>query len=595
MNRPGTDVEDRAIPSSFIPPPSSLIASESQPVAADQGRIFRRLRTTLFRNGLRVALESGRARLFGTLATCVFVALFTFAVGLYLFDQLRQNNIPFKGAIVEALFDLLFFTLGSMLVFSSGIILFASLFTSAEARFLLCSSARADQIFSTKFQGAIAFSSWGFVVLGIPIFLAFGVVSGVPWHFYVLLPAFLLGYVLLPGSVSAALCLLLVRYMPRNRRQFFAIVGLIAAALILLWMYRVGVGLKKSLISSGRELDELINQFDLLRSGVTPSHWMTRGVMAAARDDLPGALVPLAQVWSNGLLLFVAATWIARRTYRTAYDRLAGSGRGKKVYRASRLDQIMGALVWYLDSRTRVLVVKDFRTFRRDPTQWALLLIFGLLMMLGASNFRQYYSADLAIMDKYALSLINLCGTSVLLCAGLSRFIFPLISLEGRKFWILGLTPVSRDQLLWGKFVFAATGSLMIAEGLILVSDLLIGLPAEGLFLHAVVAAVVAIGLSALNVGLGAYMPTFNETDPSKIVVGFGGTVNMVVGLGFLVAVIGMMAVPFHAAQLARGVMGTGRINPLVFAGMAPGLALGAAAVILPLRAGARSLRAIEF
>ena len=156
-------------------------------------------------------------------------------------------------------------------------------------------------------------------------------------------------------------------------------------------------------------------------------------------------------------------------------------------------------------------------------------------------------------MDRYAISLINLSGTAILLCAGLSRFIFPLMSLEGRKFWILGLTPISRDQLLRGKFAFAATGSLVIAEGLILVSDLLIGLPWEGLLLHATIAAIIAIGLSALNVGLGAYMPTFKETDPSKIVVGFGGTVNMVVGLGFLVAVIGMMAVPFHTAQLTEG------------------------------------------
>ena len=50
----------------------------------------------------------------------------------------------------------------------------------------------------------------------------------------------------------------------------------------------------------------------------------------------------------------------------------------------------------------------------------------------------------------------------MLLCAGLSRFIFPLISLEGRKFWILGLTPLSRDQILWGKFAFAVVGSLLI-------------------------------------------------------------------------------------------------------------------------------------
>jgi ABC-2 type transport system permease protein len=564
------------------------------PLIADQGRVFRRLRHTLFRNGLRLALENGRTRLFTTLITCFIVAAFTFGVGLYLFDQLAKNRIPFKGVIVEMLFDLLFFTLGSMLLFSTGIILFASLFTSPEASYLLSSPARADHIFATKFLSAIAFSSWGFVILGIPMFLAFGIVSGVPWYFYALLPAFLLGYVLLPGSVSAALCLLLMRYMPRNRGQFFLLVGLVVAALGAIWLYRVGIGLKKSFATNGREINDLIDQFDLLRGGIAPSHWMTRGVMAAARGEIVGALVPLAQVWSNGLVLFVLATWTAKRVYRSAYDRFAGSGRGKKIYKTNRLDRVMESLVFYLDPRTRVLVVKDFRTFRRDPTQWALLIIFGLLMMFGASNFRQYYAADLAVMDKYAISLINLSGTAILLCAGLSRFIFPLMSLEGRKFWILGLTPISRDQLLRGKFAFAATGSLIIAEGLILVSDLLIGLPWEGVLLHGVVMAIIATGLSALNVGLGAYMPTFKETDPSKIVVGFGGTVNMVVGLGFLVAVIGLMAVPFHASQLARGVNG-GVVKPWVFAGTPVGLILGVLAVVLPLRAGARSLRDMEF
>jgi ABC-2 type transport system permease protein len=217
-------------------------------------------------------------------------------------------------------------------------------------------------------------------------------------------------------------------------------------------------------------------------------------------------------------------------------------------------------------------------------------------MLLGASNFRQYYAADFGVMDKYAISLMNLSGTSILLCAGLSRFIFPLISLEGRKFWILGLTPLSRDQILRGKFAFAATGSLLVAETLILISDALLTLPPEGLLLHAVVVAIIAVGLSALNVGLGAYLPTFRETDPSKIVVGFGGTVNMVTGLAFIVAVIGVMVVPFHAAQLAlKASGGEARINPWMYAGIPVGLIIGALAVVLPLRAGARSLRNMEF
>src|SRR5438045_8170306 len=113
----------------------------------------------------------------------------------------------------------MFFTLGVMLVFSTGIILYASLFTAPEARYLLTTPARADRIFAAKFQAAVAFSSWAFLILGLPILVAYGAVAGVPWHYYPLLPAYLLGFVLWPGSVSALVCLLLVRYLPRNRKQ----------------------------------------------------------------------------------------------------------------------------------------------------------------------------------------------------------------------------------------------------------------------------------------------------------------------------------------------------------------------------------------
>ena len=54
----------------------------------------------------------------------------------------------------------------------------------------------ADQVFAYKYQGAITFSSYAFILLGSPILLAYGWVSGVPWLFYALLPLFFLGFVL---------------------------------------------------------------------------------------------------------------------------------------------------------------------------------------------------------------------------------------------------------------------------------------------------------------------------------------------------------------------------------------------------------------
>ncbi|OWK45287.1 putative ABC transporter permease subunit [Fimbriiglobus ruber] len=595
-----TDSADTLAPPPAEPPVRAPLSPAPVPLPplGNQAAVFDRLRYRVARNGLRVAWQSGKVKLITMLATSAIVAAFVFGLSWFGVRELFQFKVPAKGLIVGGLFDLMFFTLGTMLVFSTGIILYASLFTAPEAKFLLTTPARANRVFAVKFQAAVAFSSWAFMILGLPILVAYGIGTGVPWYFYPLLPAYLLGFVLLPGSVSALFCLFLVRYLPRNRRQALIWLGVVLVVLGGFWASRVLAAFKQTIHAPKKnEVEGLIGQFALVQHPLTPSHWMTNGIMAAARGEPAGAVLPLAVIWSNGLLAYLVAAWVAGRVYRTAFDRIAGGGRDRRVYRGNVLDRVMNALVFYLDKPTRILVVKDFRTFRRDPTQWALLFIFGGMMLLGATNLRQFYRNDLVAVDKYVVSLMNVAGTSVLLCAGLSRFIFPLISLEGRKFWILGLMPVRREQILFGKFVFSATGSVLIAETLILLSDILLGMSAGPLVAHALTVGVVAVGLSGLNVGLGAYMPNFRETDPSKIVVGFGGTVNMVIGLLFLVLVVGVMAAPIHAAGLAHGfASGHDRETPLwAFSGIPLGLALGAVAVWLPLRAGGRALKAMEF
>ena len=45
-----------------------------------------------------------------------------------------------------------------------------------------------------------------------------------------------------------------------------------------------------------------------------------------------------------------------------------------------------------------------------------------------------------------------------------TKFVFPLVSLEGRRFWILGLLPIRRETILWSTFLFAAVGSLTISS-----------------------------------------------------------------------------------------------------------------------------------
>ena len=54
----------------------------------------------------------------------------------------------------------------------------------------------------------------------------------------------------------------------------------------------------------------------------------------------------------------------------------------------------------------------------------------------------------------------NLGAVCMILSSFTSRFLFPLLSLEGRAFWALGLAPMPRGLLLRQKVVFGLAISL---------------------------------------------------------------------------------------------------------------------------------------
>jgi ABC-2 type transport system permease protein len=169
--------------------------------------------------------------------------------------------------------------------------------------------------------------------------------------------------------------------------------------------------------------------------------------------------------------------------------------------------------------------------------------------------------------------------------------------LEGNKFWILGLLPLDRSRLMIGKFVFAAIGCVAVGEGLILFSNLMLGTPWLIVVMHMITIGVLALAFSGMSVGLGACMPNFRESDPSKIAVGFGGTVNLVVSLMMLGLVVAMMAAPITVFY-GRNPVGQVDIPSVpwpVWVLFVIGFAIGVSAIWMPMRTGMKHLRGMEF
>jgi ABC-2 type transport system permease protein len=95
-------------------------------------------------------------------------------------------------------------------------------------------------------------------------------------------------------------------------------------------------------------------------------------------------------------------------------------------------------------------------------------------------------------------------------------------------------------------------------------------LPVFDVVLYALVIATMTVGLTALAIGLGTLFPNFRETNPAKIVSGFGGTLCLIVSFIYILLCISVLALP-AGVRLAEGGILYGLSYPLALC-----LALGA-------------------
>jgi ABC-2 type transport system permease protein len=182
----------------------------------EESRAFWRMRRRILASLARQTLQSARLRVTLVVGLSVF-----FWGGLY---ELFARGFRFLDAAighpathdqtVHAIYNVFFASLMMMLVLSSGIILYSGVYCSREAAFLLTTPARPERIVLHKFQEALAFSSWGCLLLGTPMLVAYGVEARAPWYYYALLLPFLCACVYIPGAVGATLCMFVVQRVP---------------------------------------------------------------------------------------------------------------------------------------------------------------------------------------------------------------------------------------------------------------------------------------------------------------------------------------------------------------------------------------------
>ncbi len=584
-----------------------------------EAQLLWRLRYRVTRTQLGQLLTTARLRTFLVVGLSLFfwsgLFLLFYEGFRFIVENIAKAGAPHHAEVVSFIFHLFFASLNAMLVFSSGIILFTGLYKSPETSYLLTLPTRPERIVLYKFQEAVFFSSWGFFLLASPIMIAYGIVAEAPWYYYFLLGPLIFSFVYIPSGVGAICCLFIIHKLPALRR--IIVVGLLLAAIAviapLVWNT---VNSPQSRLFGAEWFQDTLHRFHFTEEEWLPSTWLTNGLLEAARpaanvetgsaNDLPlvQSVLYLALLVSNALFFHVLTVWAAKRWFRVSCANLATRQTRRRQVGRALSDRIFSLLLSPFPQPLQLLLIKDWRLLRRDPVQWSQFLIFfGLLGLyfLNVDRFNNPHSDIGYVTWINMVSFLNLAVVGLILSTFTTRFIYPMISLEGHCFWIIGLLPIERDTILWSKFWFASLGSWVPCSLLVLLSDLMLQVPILVISVHQLTCVLLCLGLASIAVGFGAMMPNFRETSPSKIAAGFGGTLNLVLSALYIMVVVVLTALPCHFYLLAgNGPFGESFVNPQylkvwLVAGTGAAVVVGAAATILPLRRGLRAFRQLEF
>ena len=517
--------------------------------------LFLLLRVNAIHSWRRLLAVRQQSRLLTGIIGLFVTGYLVLAFQLFYYGMKFIAKFPGLGAVLtERLFYTLFAFLFALLLLSNLIISYTNLFRNRETAFLLTLPVSTQTIFQWKFIESTILASWAFLYLIAPLVAAFGLVRGVPWHFYPL-TALLVGlFIVLPGVFGSALAILIGRYLDRRSFQLLLLVlALVLLAFVAFWWKSNPVDddlLDKRTLEA---LDRLLAKTRFTMYPFLPSYWLSAAVMQWAEGITRSAAFFAAVLLSHTLFFgSLAFTRFGNLFYDTAsaVQSRAGSPFKFSFLRTPQkpsptpgLLENLVAKIPCLQPDTRALAVKDIRMFWRDTAQWGQsVMFFGLLgaYIINLRNFTHQLTSPFWIN---AVAFLNLGACAFNLASVTTRFVFPQFSLEGRRLWIIGLAPMGLPRVVKTKYWLASLASLCVTLGLVTLSCYLLNMPWTDVAFFGAVVTVMTFALNGLATGLGVLYPNLKETNPNKIVSGFGGTLCFVLSSIYIIAALTLLVI----------------------------------------------------
>ena len=492
-----------------------------------------RLQFALFKNRLSRLTTGDKFK-----AALALGAVIVFLSAMYhaaLRALLYLNNVSVIGpALVNKLAALAFMMAFVMVIFSSIVTSFVSIFNGTEMEWLAHTPLRASRVLGFKTLYSSFYASWMVVLAFVPFVAAINVVKdgGFSTAYWAL--AMGIPLCIIAGSMGVAVSVTLMKLFPyRRTRNAMVVLGAVLFTGVYI-MFRL-MQPERLVRPEGIEIvSRYLNYLTAPTVQWLPSWWASRGLFSAISGDAGAAAFETAKLWFTAILCYCATVFVQTRLFNGGWMDTQVFGRVNKPLSPD----------YRVRSQFKACYRKDMTAFFRDTNQWPQLLILGSLVLVYLFSINRLPLDTVYLHAMFSYLNMGLIG--FMLSAVALRFTFPLVSLEGETAWMVRSMPLSINTFMSEKLVFGSLPVVALAIVLSVISNLLIKAETPIFMVSVCVAIVMAVTLSAMSFGFGAMFPRFGITNIAQIESSGGGLLCVASALFYLTVSMVLIAMPMH-------------------------------------------------
>ncbi len=454
-------------------------------------------------------------------------------------------SFPIVGELLlDRLLHFLFFILWLMLIFSNAVVAYGIQYRAPETFFLFSMPISPRIIFFKQLFEATIWSSWGFLFLFFPFFIAFGIATKSSWIYYVLSAVFIFLFVISASILGSFLTYISLKLS--KRRKSSLIIGLLFIFFIITLVYLLKFPSELAGDSDYQILSfmkKFLEGLSFCRSNFIPSSWLAKGLLLISHGKTMEGLFFLMVLLSITVLFLDLAFIFSKKYYPQVWERAQESKSFSTQTLFSKMIHRVRMSCW---------IQKDILCLVRDPSQWIQLVLLGAMMILYTTNLKNIQAYVDHPYWRNTIYFLNLAAIGLMIGTLCLRFVFPQFSLEWRKDWLTALAPEKPKDFFKVKFYFPFLLFTILGQGISLLSNIILEASLSRILLASFILCLITVGLIWISLGLGTLYPNFSTDNPSKIMSGLGGILTLIVSMSYLIVMIMPISFPFHRIALGK-------------------------------------------